>query len=47
MRETASFAADDARSLIIGQVLDDGAANEASLSHKDELFDGVQTCPIR
>lgn len=46
MRETASFAADDARIWIIGQVFDDSAANEVSLSRQDEPFDGVQTCPI-
>ncbi len=47
MRETASFAADDARIWIIGQVFDDWVANDASLSRQDEPFDDVQTCPLR
>ena len=46
MRETASFAADDARFGIVGQVFDDWTANDASLSRRDEPFDDVQTCPI-
>lgn len=36
MRETASFAADDALIRLMGQVFDHSAANEASLSRYDE-----------
>lgn len=41
MRETASFAADDARIRFIGQVFDDGTANDAGLSYLGEQFDAV------